>query len=346
MQEETRVAFNAYLDQQAALNGVPVANVHGEKAFTVTPSIQQKLIDKQQESNAFLKNVNIVLVDEMEGETLGLGVTGPLASRTNTAGGTKRTTRDPSGLDKAGYKVAQTNSDTHIRYAKLDMWAKFPDFQTRIRNQIVTQQGLDRIMIGWNGESVATTTDRTANPLLEDVNKGWLQYLRENRPAQVISEGTKVDNKIRIGAFGDYKNLDALVWDLKFSLLPSWARGDTELVAILGDQLMHDKYFPVIDQVLDPTEQLAAEVVTSKKQVGGSRAVTVPFFPSNSIFITRLSELSIYEQRGKRRRTIVDRAELDQIETFESSNEGYVIENLDYGLLIENIEISDVDPAP
>ncbi len=38
--------------------------------------------------------------------------------------------------------------DTALPYAKLDMWAKFTDFQVRIRDMIVKRQALDRIMIG------------------------------------------------------------------------------------------------------------------------------------------------------------------------------------------------------
>lgn len=37
------------------------------------------------------------------------------------------------------------------------------------------RQALDRIMIGFNGVKRAKTSDRDANPMLQDVNKGWLQ---------------------------------------------------------------------------------------------------------------------------------------------------------------------------
>nr|VXZ92014.1 phage major capsid protein, P2 family [Klebsiella pneumoniae] len=45
----------------------------------------------------------------------------------------------------------------------------------RIRNAIVKRRALDRIMIGFNGVKRAKTSDREANPMLQDVNKGWLQ---------------------------------------------------------------------------------------------------------------------------------------------------------------------------
>lgn len=345
MLKATREAFSEYLDRQAELNAVDPELVHDGKKFTVDPTVQQKLNDRQQESSAFLQRVNFTPVQELKGNKVGLGVGGPIASRTNTAGGTKRTTVDPSQLDEEGYECKQTNSDTHIRYEKLDVWAKFPDFQTRIRNHILRRQALDRIMIGWNGASAAAATNKLTNPLLQDVNIGWLQHIRAYKSgARLLDEGETEAGKIIIAETGgDYKNLDALVVDAVHNLLPSWARNDPGLVVVLGDDLMHDKFFPLVNSNLDPTEELASDLILSAKRVGKKTAVTVPFFPSDAVLVCRItqneSNLSIYEQEGKRRRTIVDRAELDQIETYESSNDAYVVEDYDYALLIENVQI-------
>ncbi|MBD4604815.1 capsid protein, partial [Xanthomonas citri pv. citri] len=90
-------------------------------------------------------------------------------------------------------------------YQLLDAWAKFPDFQTRLSNSIAVQQGLDRIMIGFNGTSAAVTTDLATNPLLQDVNIGWLQKMRASAPDRVIEEGEAGSGKVTIGATGDYK---------------------------------------------------------------------------------------------------------------------------------------------
>lgn len=339
MEQATRQAFNAYLDQQAALNGADPEAIRDGKKFTVEPSVQQKLNDKQQESSAFLKAINVAPVDELKGDKLGLGIAGPIASRTNTAT-TDRSPIDPSTIDSDGYECKKTDSDTFITYAKLDMWAKFADFQTRIRNQIVQRQALDRIMVGFNGTSAAAATNRATYPLGQDVNIGWLaKYRANNAGARVLSSG-KVANKVRIGTGAniDYANINALVKDATHGLMPSWARNDTALVAILGEDLEHDTFFPLINSDLVPTETNAADLIISAKRVGGKRAVTVPFFPPNAMLITRLDNLSIYEQSGKRRRTVVDNAKRDRIETYESSNDAYVVEDYDYGCLIENIE--------
>jgi P2 family phage major capsid protein len=340
MQTVTRAAFNRYLDQQAALNQVEAGDVRSGKAFTVEPSVQQKLIGKQQESIAFLKAINVVQVPEMSAEKIGLGMGSTLASRTDTTAN-DRATQDPSTLDNDTYTCKQTNSDTHITYAKLDLWAKFKDFQARVSNQIVTRQGLDRIMIGFNGTSAAAATNRGANPLLQDVNVGWLKHLRDfDGGSHVMAEGSAEDGKVIIaaGADGDYANIHSLIYDVKHNLLPSWAREDDQLVAILGSDLLHDTFFPLVNGDQVPTETQAAQLIMSAKRVGGLKATTVPFFPASSILITRLDNLSIYEQDGKRRRTVVDNAKRDRIETYESSNDAYVVESYDYACLIDNIQ--------
>ncbi len=335
MQNNTRKAYDLYTARLASLNGVGDAS----KTFAVEPSVQQTLETKIQESSGFLSKINIIGVTEQEGEKLGLGISGPIAGRTNT-NIKDRQTRDLSTLDANRYRCEKTNFDTHLGYAKLDAWAKFQDFQERVRNVIVQQQALDRIMIGWNGTSVATETNIADNPLLQDVNKGWLQQLRETAEERVMTEGGKEEGKIIIGADGDYKNLDALVYDM-ITLLDPWHQDSTDVVAILGRKLMHDKYFPLVNNNGDkPTETLAGNVIISQKRVGGLQAVTVPFFPENGILITPLKNLSIYWQEGARRRRVIENPKRDRIENYESSNDAYVIEDLGAAGLAENIELA------
>jgi P2 family phage major capsid protein len=342
-----RLQFNQYLAQQATLNGVDPDVVRAGQSFTVTPSVQQTLIERQRESSEFLTRINIVPVSEQQAEKLGLGIGSTLASRTDTDAA-DRATQDPTTLDNDLYTCKQTNSDTHVKYSKIDLWAKFKDFQLRMRNQVIQQQARDRIMIGFNGTSAATVTNRGTNPLLQDVNVGWLQQIRANKSTHVFAEGAKEEDLIIIdptAGVGDYRNLDALVFDAVHSFLPAWAQGDTGLVAIVGGGLLHDKYFPFVDREEKPTEKLALDVILSKRELGGHGAVKVPFVPDNSILITRFDNLSIYEQENTRRRTIVDNAKRDRIETYESVNEAYVVEDYDYALLIENIQFG-LTPEP
>src|SRR5690625_4819330 len=145
MRNETRQQFNAYLQRQAQLNGVPSA----VEQFDINPSVQQTLESKMQESSAFLSRVNVIGVDQQQGQKVGLGVSGPIASRTDVASNDREPTNmaDLTGDD---YECKSTEFDSSISWTQLDAWAKFPDFQRRLRNQVLSWQALDRIMIGFN----------------------------------------------------------------------------------------------------------------------------------------------------------------------------------------------------
>jgi len=334
MRKETRLAFNAYKAAIATLNGTQDVS----EKFTVEPSVQQTLETRIQESSDFLTRINNIGVTEQSGDKLGLGIGSPVASTTDTTL-KDRTPIDPTTLDATGYFCTQTNFDTLIRYTKLDAWAKHPDFQTRIRDVILKRQALDIITIGFNGISRAATSNRVANPLLQDVNIGWLQKYRAHAPARVMHEVVAGSNQVKIGANGDYKNLDALVMDAVGNLIDPWHQEDTELVVLLGRDLLADKYFPLVNATQAPTEQIAADLIISQKRVGGLQAVRAPFFPAGKMLITRLDNLSRYYQEGSRRRTVVDNAKRDQIENYESSNDAYVVEDYGLGCLIENITL-------
>ncbi|MDB0529693.1 phage major capsid protein, P2 family [Ralstonia solanacearum] len=334
MRNETRRLFAAYKNEIAKLNGIDRV----DEKFSVSPTVQQKLETKVQESSEFLSRINFYGVTEQEGERIGLGVSGPVASTTDTTQ-QDRQTADIATLDGRGYRCEQTNSDTHITYQRLDAWAKFPDFQTRIRDAIIKRQALDRIMIGFNGVSRAATSNRAANPMLQDVNKGWLQHVREQAPQRVMKDG-KAAGKVMISSQKkdrDFENLDALVFDIVNNLIEPWYAEDPDLVVVCGRELLADKYFPLVNRTQPPSEMQAADVIISQKRIGNLPAVRVPYFPAKGLLVTRLDNLSIYYQEGARRRTIVDNAKRDRIENYESSNDAYVIEDLGCVALAENI---------
>ena len=335
MRNDTRILFNQFASQVAKLNGVPEAT----QKFAVDPSVQQRLEKRIQESSDFLGRINMIGVDELKGEKLALGVSGPIAARTDVSQN-DRETRDLSTLDANGYEGRLTEFDTHLGYGKLDAWAKFPNFQALVRDAIVRQQALDRIMIGFNGTSAAAQTNPATNPMLQDVNIGRLQHYRTKAPARVLKEGATAGT-LKVGKGGDYENLDALVYDAVNELIDPWFRNATDLVAIVGRKLMADKYFPLINQTQPPTEQQAMDVIISQKRIGGQQGLQVPFFPDNAILVTTLDNLSIYWQNGARRRYVSENPKRNRIENFESSNDAYVVEDFGAGCLIENIELGD-----
>ena len=367
MRNETRVLFNAYVSQIALLNSVADATTK----FSVDPVVEQRLETKMRESSEFLTAINVVPVIDQTGQTLGIGTTRTIAGRTDTSGAGERAATDPTGNSEINtYFCRQTNFDWALRYALLDAWRHRPDYETKLRDAILQQQARDRIMIGFNGTSAAATTNRGANPMLQDVNIGWLENIRTRAPAQVFNDGslTVYSNgtnnaglkKIYVkpgvelfdanaaynatggsaSAVADYSSLDALVLDAK-RMLPEWHRGNTDLVVIVGHDLVDDKYFTIAQTTGATATEVEAtdRIIRSDKQIGGLPAVRVPFFPATSILITTLANLSIYYQEGTRRRQLADEPKKDRIANYESVNEDYVVEDYELAVLVENIVI-------
>ncbi|MQU25745.1 phage major capsid protein, P2 family, partial [Pseudomonas helleri] len=155
------------------------------KMFSVEPSVAQELNDAITAKADFLERINIIPVSEIKGEKVFIGVNGPVTGRTNTKT-TDRQAKDASALEHTTYELADTQSDVGLPYAKIDAWAKFPDFKDRYSAAVQKRIAQDRIVIGFHGTSAAAQTDLVANPKLQDVNKGWLQQLREDAPQQVL----------------------------------------------------------------------------------------------------------------------------------------------------------------
>jgi len=353
MRNETRLVFTALAAQIALLNGVASAT----EKFNVTPSVQQTLETAMQESSAFLNSINLIGVIEQTGEALLLGVNGPIASRTNTAEGNRRTPQQRQSLAKDSYSCVQTNYDSAFPYSLLDAWAKFPDFQVRLTNAIIQRQALDRIMVGFNGVSAAAATNATTNPLLQDVNIGWLHKIRTKAPAHVIDEGAVAD-KVTVGATkvikvagvdteisGDYQTLDGLVFDA-IQLLDPWHRSRPDLVVLVSRDLMHEKLLKAVEKgSASNQEENAAQEIVSRARLGGLPVVDAPFFPEGTVLVTFLKNLSIYWQEGARRRHLKDEPEYDRIADYQSSNDAYVVEDFGAVALVENIEAMTY-PAP
>lgn len=336
---ESYAAYLSYLDQQAKLNGV--RREGASLNFSVNPAVQQKLEAAKMESSPFLKQINAFGVTDQEGEKVIGSVNGPIAS-TNTSTTDRRQPQKVHDETSDKYRCEQTNWDTFVSYSWLDVWAGHPEFQLMISNLIAQQEANDRLMVGFNGIKRAEISDKVANPLLQDVNVGWLQKLRDRAPQRVMNDVsvTSRDGSGKIIKQGTYANYDALVYDAVNSLLDPWHRRAPGLLAITGYQLSSQKNFKIMNQHSEQSpnmEMLAGNELLKLSSLGGLPTMQVPFFPDGDILITTFKNLSVYWQKGRYRRVIKDEPEYNRIATYSSGNEGYVIE--DYGLscLIEGI---------
>lgn len=335
MQQSTRQLFNAMLARFASTYGVQDV----QHSFSVTPSIAQKLQDKIVEQSTFLSKINMLPVDELKGQNILGFAASPVTSRTDTSQpGKERQPRNVMGLEARGYELHQTNADVSMPYRLIDVWAKFPDFAERYARYVQQRMANDMEIIGWHGTSAAADTDMQTNPLLQDVNKGWLQYMRDNLPANILSQGNTA-NELRIGAGGDWANLDIAVNDM-LQGIPQYMRSN--LVALIGADLIAQEKAALYAAVGGkPTEK--AMLNASLTTFGGLSWDTPSNFPARGLVITSYDNISIYRQSDSWRRQIVDNPKKDQVEDYNSRNEGYVIETPEKFVAVEfaNVKVPD-----
>ncbi|MGS0705791.1 phage major capsid protein, P2 family [Acinetobacter sp. ANC 3781] len=331
-----RTKLSSYIADIARANNVEDAKY----TFAVQPVPEQKIIAAYQESADFLKQINVFPVDNAKGEKIGLQIGSSVAGTTDTR--VKARTPVAVGtldlLDE--YDCTQTNYDVAYYWSLLNAWKHHPDFKAKLQAMVIKAIALDKLCIGFNGLYRAPTSDRIANPLLQDVKKGWLQKIRDTAPEQHyegVDDGTG-NLVIKVGAGNEFKTVDGLV---EFAVEEYIAEQHREsgLIAICGRGILSDKYLPLLNTIQDPTEQLAARTIYANKQLGTLQALHVPKFPAKTILITTPDNLSIYMQSGTLNRSIVEQPEWDRAVDYQSVNEDFVVEDYSKCVLLENIEV-------
>ncbi len=341
MQTDTRKKFNAWLNHQSEINLLDHDTVRQGSSFSIAPEVEQRMENKIQESDEFLKRINVRPVRNQEGEKIGLDISGPIAS-TNSSTDKRREPRAVDTMDSQRYRCEQVNSDTYISYAKLDTWSRFPDFARRMSDLIVRRRALDRIMAGFNGVTHAPQSDFAKNPLLQDVAVGWPEQYRQHAPRRVMKNVTITsrDDDNKILAKGDYGNLSALAMDARRTLLEPWYVESPDLVVITGRTLLNQRDFPIlnaISQTSPNTETLAGQLLVAQRTLDSMPIYVAPFFPEGTMLITAFANLSLYWQEQGNRRMIRDEPEYNRVATYSSSNDAYVVEDYGFGCLIEGI---------
>lgn len=326
-----------------ALTAQAYGGVVGQQ-FTATPTIAQTLNEKITEAGEpFLRMINTFGVKQVSGSKIYMGLSGTISGRTDTSGSSERVARRLVGLSDQPYTLKKVDSDAAIEYDKIDTWAEFPNFREMYQRLVNKAIADDRLRTGWHGTSAAATTNRTNNPLLQDLNVGWLQKLRDYNSGSQYLEGT-VNAPIALGS-AQYPGLDTLVHDAK-AFIDIVFRGRNDLFALISDDLMEAEeraYYAA--NARKPTEkQIMIDGQTFMKY-GGLPAMVPPFFPDGTILITPLKNLSVYWQTSSWRRQQIDNPKKDQYEDFNTRNEGYVVEEERAAALIEGITISsDIQP--
>lgn len=313
-----------------------VGNV--EKKFAVTAPKETKLRAALLESVEFLRMISSMPVDQLSGQVVKVGNYGIATGR--KAGGRFLTTQ---GVDGWQYQLKETDSCSAVTWDVLSTWANAGsanEFMRKISANATHRFALDMLRVGFNGVSAAATTDPTTYPMGQDVNKGWHKIVEENAPDQIMTDTVYFDPD----GGGDYKTLDAIVTELKNSLIHPALRTDPRLVVLVGADLTATAQTHMMNQADKPSEKVAAQQMD--KNIGGLRAYTPPFFPGKRIVVTMLSNLHIYTQQGTTHRKSKDEEDRKQHEESYWRNEGYAIEEFEaYAAIDEGSMVIGADPG-
>ena len=302
--------------------------VFAGKSFAITGPQEERLLSAVQDSIEFLSRINMPLVTDIQGEKVFTGTQQTITGRKKS--GRYRRNIDPGG---AKYSCAKTDSGVIIPWHLADTWARMGDeFLAKYAAFVQRQIALDQMMIGWNGTSVADDSDPTAHKLLEDVNEGWMAWMRKNLKKNILADG-KNTGKIYLGTDdngaikADYACLDHIAYDLRQGLDPVH-RQRTDLVLMVGADIiakeadatgkMHGR---------TPTERAAMKQHDLMGSFGGLPAVIPPQFPARGCVITTFDNLSIYTQSDSMRRAFRDDDELAGLVDSYYRNEAYVVED-------------------
>lgn len=322
-----------YLNEYSVALAQAAGVIDVTKQFSVTPPIETKLRAAIQHSDSFLKLISMIPVDQVTGQVVDVGVGALLTGR--KAGG-----RFSAELGNTGntYTLVETDSGAAITWVTLTQWANAGNqgqFIKLMNDAITRSFALDMLRIGFNGASIAATTDPVVNSLGQDVNKGWLTIAKEKAAAQVLASATLDPTGV---AADSYKNLDSLVNDLTNTTIHEALLGDPDLVVLVGRDLVSAESHRLLESADSPTEHKAAQSLA--KTIDGKKAYTPPFFPATSIWVTTLSNLQILTQKGTMWRKSRNEEDRKQFESSLLRMEGYAVGNFDKFAAIENVTIA------
>lgn len=292
-----------------------------------------------------LTDINVVMVEDRQGEAFLWAGGEPCTSRTNM----DNSDRSTSSLlgNPSEYVTKETQCDVHIPYGIVAKWAiasksgsysseNKKKFSVKYTEFVQRRVCSDVLNIGFNG--VSADAETTPSKKLTNVNKGWIQVVKDQKLEQVIT------NPVTVGPGGNYANLDAVVADLTNVLIDISLRDN--LVCLISDNLISDEQYRFYN---------SSEFHTEKKNTsdtfthfGGLDYVRIPNFPDNTVVVTSLDNLSVYIKDSTTYRQIECNSKRNRVEDYQHREEAYVVENLAKFGAVTNlvpVETSSEEPA-
>lgn len=316
------------------------------KQFTVTPSAAQNMEQRlQKDASWFYQEISLIPTERQSGQVIQLESNSLIGGTVDTLNDNRRIPKNINSMYANTYDCITMYWDTAIKHDVIDAWSFLPDFPNIYNRNKRRAIANSRIACGFNGRQRLVQSNLTANPLLQDVNEGWLFKLENfNNASQYIDLTAQ---GIQIGGT-DIPNLDLAVFETKSKLGEQFLEMDG-LVAIvsLNLLLMAEGQF-YADQGSDPRKKLANEQVAirAKRNYAGLPTWSVPYFPSNTILVTYPKNLQIYYLAKGITRIQRDNPDYDQVEDFLRMKEDYAIGEYFAAGLMNNISVVGVPTEP
>lgn len=325
-----------------------------EKYFDVTPEKEVQLRKAILESSPFLGKINMLDVDQLEGDAVTVG-TDEMATGRAAEG---RFKGGNVNLVGNAYKLQETDSIVKMSWLQQAAWINSGtkgEFNKLVIDYTNQQIAADIQKVGWNGVKAVRPTDPDTYPLGEDVNEGWQQHVENKAPSQIVKddgdgnpiyfdpEGTKDADGNKLFT---YKTLDSMASDLINNVIAPQYRNAPDLVVLVGHDLIAEAQYKLYSEADKPSEHLDAQKLD--KSIAGRPAFVPPYFPGKRMVVTSYKNLSVYTQRGTKRRRVKDNDDKARMESSYWRMEDYMVERLEkYAAFDENaVVIGSSDTAP
>ena len=254
-QTKLSLAIAAMISDVAAAQGISKEQV--SNGYTIAPTAVQIMYDEISQNTELLQKINLRPKTEKVGEVIGLS-SGLIGSNTDTTGaGKERKPKPIHNLSGRKYTLEKTNFDAALRYDEIDQWAHLTDFPKHINKKIAESIALSLVTIGMNGTSRAADSDASANTMLQDVAKGWLQKMREENKSRCIgTTGTSTASVPYGPGATDYKNLDAVVTDALNVMMDERFADRSDFVVLASRRTVGDKYLRIVNKSGDTATEI------------------------------------------------------------------------------------------
>ncbi|WP_223715847.1 P2 family phage major capsid protein [Escherichia coli] len=285
----------------------------------------------------FLNKITRVPVEDCSGAVVYLSPCGPVSS-VNSSPDERRQPVGATALTERSYNCRQVNFDFALSHDRMDGFGSVPEFAESVRSSFERQRSLDVLRIGFNGTHYAQFSNIEENPNLEDCGVGWLQKIREEAPERVLS-GLSVASPTG-ASYGDYANIDALVWDALNTAIEEQYQIDLAIVCSSETMTRRNRsFFEKAGGALMPNaETLAARKLIEEKTINQLPVVTVPGFPDDAILITPLTNLALYYHKSATRGLIRNEPEYNRLAFYTSWSLDWIVQAYEPVCLIDGIE--------